>query len=268
MEASQLLRTARRRAGLSQRALATRAGVDAATVAAVEAGRRDPSWAALVRLLDAAGLELDVQPRLPAACTHLRRYLRSSIVERVYRAVGGRVHPVHDAQLVAWRELWRLSFHGRVELTGTVAAGAWLPVVATEPQVLFSPFEGASGPPDLCAVEVLPGRPPGSALVPVGLLSQQLLAATPDVLAWGADPADRLPLRAAARLLHEAAPVDDGLRRAPAHRDPVPRRDDHQVRHTRAYGQRPLPPPADRRGWRLDGPVSLAQWLRRYGYPT
>lgn len=56
--AATLLRTARVRAGLSQRALAARAGTSQAAVAAIESGRKSPRLATLERLLDAAGASL------------------------------------------------------------------------------------------------------------------------------------------------------------------------------------------------------------------
>lgn len=56
---TELLRV-RRRAGLSQRALANRAGTSQATVSAYESGRKQPSVAVLERLLRSAGAELRV----------------------------------------------------------------------------------------------------------------------------------------------------------------------------------------------------------------
>lgn len=68
MNAAQLLRSARRRAGLSTRELARRAGTSHATVSAYETGRKSPSIDTLDRLLRAAGfvLEGDLVPA-PAA---------------------------------------------------------------------------------------------------------------------------------------------------------------------------------------------------------
>lgn len=57
-----LLRTARTRAGLSQRALAQRAGTSQSVVARIELGQTSPTWDTLARLIDAAGL--DLQPQL------------------------------------------------------------------------------------------------------------------------------------------------------------------------------------------------------------
>ena len=60
MEAAELLRRARRRAGLSQRALAASTGVAQPTIARIEAGRADPRVATLARLLQACGETLGV----------------------------------------------------------------------------------------------------------------------------------------------------------------------------------------------------------------
>lgn len=49
---------ARRRAGLSQRALAAATGVSPSTVARIEKGRMEPTLAVLTRLVEACGLEL------------------------------------------------------------------------------------------------------------------------------------------------------------------------------------------------------------------
>ncbi len=61
---SRILRTARRRAGLSQRALAERAGVPQPSVARIESGASIPRADTLQRLLRAADQELEVEPRL------------------------------------------------------------------------------------------------------------------------------------------------------------------------------------------------------------
>lgn len=49
---------ARRRSGLSQRALAAATGVSPSTIARIEKGRMEPTLALLTRLVDACGLEL------------------------------------------------------------------------------------------------------------------------------------------------------------------------------------------------------------------
>jgi transcriptional regulator with XRE-family HTH domain len=64
IKAAQLLRSARRRAGLTQRELARRARVPQPTIAAIESGRQDPRYETLSRLLAACGLYLDYMPHL------------------------------------------------------------------------------------------------------------------------------------------------------------------------------------------------------------
>ena len=61
----ELLRTARTKAGLSVRALASAAKTSPTTVTRIESGAADPTFGTLLRLLDAAGfaLEASLQPR-------------------------------------------------------------------------------------------------------------------------------------------------------------------------------------------------------------
>ena len=63
-----LIRIARRKAGLSQTELASRAGTSQAAVSAYESGKRSPSVDTLCRLLAAAGC--DVRMRLASPDTH------------------------------------------------------------------------------------------------------------------------------------------------------------------------------------------------------
>jgi transcriptional regulator with XRE-family HTH domain len=68
--AADLLRTARREAGLTQLELAERSGIRQSVISAYERSRRQPSVAALERLLTAMGLRLSLvrdaeQPLLP-----------------------------------------------------------------------------------------------------------------------------------------------------------------------------------------------------------
>lgn len=53
-----LVRQARLRRGLSQRALAARAGVEQSTIARIESGEADPTWSTVNRLLAGAGFSL------------------------------------------------------------------------------------------------------------------------------------------------------------------------------------------------------------------
>lgn len=84
-----LLRYARRRAGLSQRALAEKAGVPQSTVGRIEAGSIDPRSATLSQLLGAAGQTLTAAPALGAGIdrTQIRALLAISPGERARLAV-------------------------------------------------------------------------------------------------------------------------------------------------------------------------------------
>ena len=60
MEASSLIREARRRAGLSQKELARRVQTSQSVIARWEAGGRDPGFATLQRVAKACGLDVSV----------------------------------------------------------------------------------------------------------------------------------------------------------------------------------------------------------------
>jgi transcriptional regulator with XRE-family HTH domain len=62
--------SARRRAGLSQRALAAATGVSPSTIARIEKGRMEPTVALLTRLVDACGLELRLSLATPGAASN------------------------------------------------------------------------------------------------------------------------------------------------------------------------------------------------------
>ena len=71
-DAANLLREARRRAGLTQRELAKRAGTAQSVVARIERGLRDPSWQTLERLIAAAGFSLHAELTLrPTPDSHM-----------------------------------------------------------------------------------------------------------------------------------------------------------------------------------------------------
>ncbi len=61
MPAWAIIREARSRARLTQRALAERAGKAQSEIAKIERGRRDPTVATLERLVRAAGFDLRIQ---------------------------------------------------------------------------------------------------------------------------------------------------------------------------------------------------------------
>jgi transcriptional regulator with XRE-family HTH domain len=87
----QILRDARLRAGLSQRALATRAGTAQSLVARIERGLTSPTAATLARLLEAAGYDVDVDLWPAVGSTHMLddvgRIMRLTPEERL-REVG------------------------------------------------------------------------------------------------------------------------------------------------------------------------------------
>ncbi|MBI2325376.1 MAG: helix-turn-helix domain-containing protein [Chloroflexi bacterium] len=91
--AARYLRSARAKAGLTQRELAKKSGIPQPTIAAIEAGRQDPRHKTLERLLRACGFEWDVH-RIPGSGidrTLIADQLRLSPTERVHRlAVGYR----------------------------------------------------------------------------------------------------------------------------------------------------------------------------------
>ncbi len=62
MNAAEAVRAARLRAGLTQHALAVRAGTSQATLSAYESGRKQPSLRTLERILAATGTRLEVVP--------------------------------------------------------------------------------------------------------------------------------------------------------------------------------------------------------------
>ncbi len=90
MTAARLLRKARRRAGLSQRALAEGVGIPQSTVARIELGRLSPRTETLERLLRGAGVALATQPVLGIGIdrTQMRKRLRLSPTERLRLAAA------------------------------------------------------------------------------------------------------------------------------------------------------------------------------------
>jgi transcriptional regulator with XRE-family HTH domain len=93
--AASLLRLARMKAGLSQAALAARAGVPPTMISAYERDRRQPTLETLMRLLKAAGFELRL---------HLEPYDdHDDVLEtlRSQRSPGEQAR--RDAVVEAWR---------------------------------------------------------------------------------------------------------------------------------------------------------------------
>jgi len=91
MAAAELVRAARGRARLTQRALATRAGLPQPTIAAIERGRQDPRFETLSRLMRACGQELDLVPSGGGGVdrSQFRGTLRLSPAQRLARAEQG-----------------------------------------------------------------------------------------------------------------------------------------------------------------------------------
>jgi transcriptional regulator with XRE-family HTH domain len=77
--AQELLREARRRAGMSQAELARRAGIPRSVLSVYESGRRQPSADALARLVAAAGFDL----RLRTAVREVDPQRAGRILEQV-----------------------------------------------------------------------------------------------------------------------------------------------------------------------------------------
>lgn len=75
MDARTLLREARDISGLTQAALAARAGTSQAAISAYESGRKQPSVSTLARLLASAGSQLAVAPRQRAVVLPARAEL-------------------------------------------------------------------------------------------------------------------------------------------------------------------------------------------------
>lgn len=85
MNAARVVRYARRRAGLSQRALAEKASVPQSTIGRIESGATDPRASTLDRLLAACGFDLEVEPRLGIGVdrSQLDEMLKRTPTERI-----------------------------------------------------------------------------------------------------------------------------------------------------------------------------------------
>ena len=88
MEIARIIRSSRRRAGMSQRQLAAAAQVPQATVGRIEAGSVSPRADTVARLLEATGHELAAEPRLGVGIdrTLIRDRLRLTPAQRIRRA--------------------------------------------------------------------------------------------------------------------------------------------------------------------------------------
>jgi|SRR5438552_18936891 len=89
MTAARMLNTARRRAGMTQRALAQATGIPQASIARIERGLTRPRVDTMQRLLHATGQDLEVEERLGRGIdrTGIRELLALSPEERIDRGV-------------------------------------------------------------------------------------------------------------------------------------------------------------------------------------
>lgn len=87
-EAARLLRHARKRAGLTQRALAAKAGVPQPYVARIESSRTDPTVSSLSRLLRACETTLEALPGSGDGVDRTLFTLRETPLERLLGATS------------------------------------------------------------------------------------------------------------------------------------------------------------------------------------
>jgi transcriptional regulator with XRE-family HTH domain len=87
--AGRMVRYSRRRAGLTQRQLAAKAGIPQETIARIEAGRSDPRVMTLDRLLEACEMGLEVMPRLGIGVdrTHIVELIALPMEERLRQGI-------------------------------------------------------------------------------------------------------------------------------------------------------------------------------------
>jgi predicted transcriptional regulator len=88
MDAGRMLRYARRRAGLTQRALAERAGVPQPAIARIESGAVSPRLSTLLELIEPVGFTVELAPWTGQGVdeTLIRANLRRSPEERIRAA--------------------------------------------------------------------------------------------------------------------------------------------------------------------------------------
>jgi uncharacterized protein len=90
MDAATIVRYARRRAGLTQRALAERAGVPQSAIARIESGGVSPRLSTLLQLVEPTGLTLELSPRIGQGVDRslIRAALERSPEERIRAATA------------------------------------------------------------------------------------------------------------------------------------------------------------------------------------
>jgi transcriptional regulator with XRE-family HTH domain len=92
--AARMLRHARRSAGLTQRALASKTGIPQETIARIEVGRSDPRVETLDRLLEGCGYGLEHLPRLGIGIdrSQILALLALPLSERLSVAIANDAH--------------------------------------------------------------------------------------------------------------------------------------------------------------------------------
>ena len=265
-----MLRMARRRAGLSQRAMAARAGVGITTLAAAESGKQEPSLRVVYAVLSVAGLELTVAAPPPPPCRHVLAYLSWSLSARLHMSVGGSGWPKYDRDLPVWRQLQQLSAAGTIFLTGPPAVGLWLPGLLHEAPLPIGLADAHGVPPPPSPTPDLAVRVaerPVDCTVSIPLVPRCLWTPPPAALALRPDCAPwQRALRAVATVLDGNGARDAAGRRVAAHREPA--RDDETGRllYARRWSRSLLPPDAvDGRGWRLNDDAGMRAWIEHRG---
>jgi predicted nucleotidyltransferase/DNA-binding XRE family transcriptional regulator len=89
--AAELIRLARSESGLTQSALAQLAGIPQSVISEYENGRREPSFAAVDRIISAAGLVVEVSPRTgreEQMLSHVRA--QAAELQRALKPLGAR----------------------------------------------------------------------------------------------------------------------------------------------------------------------------------
>jgi transcriptional regulator with XRE-family HTH domain len=270
VEVGRLLRAARQQSGLSQRALAERAGVSASVVAHAEADDANPPWELVQLLLAAAGHDLQLAPRpeLPPGAVE---WLWQSTSARLYRALGGRQHHRHDRLHPAWVELGRIATGRCVVLGPELSAAMWLPDRIVEaPSVVSVTANDRWGRPlpTVSALHLRVGPVATAGTVPVGVtVRAEVQAHPPDSPLLRTDPATGRALSAVAALLDAQQRRDRQGRRSAAQKDSRTMVERDFVQSRRRFGRLPEPDPRERRDWRLGGAATFREWMERHGYP-
>ena len=93
MKVNTLIRTARRRKGLTQRELASRTGIPQPMISSIERGLQDPRFSTLERILVAVDQEIDVVDRAGKGVdrTQFVESLRLAPVERLRNGVAASI---------------------------------------------------------------------------------------------------------------------------------------------------------------------------------